>query len=133
MNENEDQNWYRVPEEALDIPGSDGQHWVHLRTAEQLAQAMSQCPPFDIRRLYKAGGISDGSTAEPEGLVALRNGTGRLLLMGSFIAGDLQWPTSPTGDSSIILRAEYAAEILTLQDRAAELLPVVRVVVEPKF
>jgi hypothetical protein len=113
-----------MDDNSLKIPGSDGLHWVHLKTAEQLAQAMHQCLPFDVRRLYQPGGISDGIGNEPEGLVALRDGSECLLLMGSFIAGGLQWPTSPAGDNSLSLREKYAAEILVLQERAVEFLPV---------
>ncbi|TLX16005.1 hypothetical protein [Rhizobium sp. MHM7A] len=124
MDENKEPTWYEIPEGALVVPESGGRHWLHLKTAEQLARAMWECKSFDIRRLYQAGGISEGNPEQPEGLVALRNGQGQLLLMGSYITDGLQWPTSPAGDSSIALREEYAKEIANLQEKAVELLPI---------
>ena len=117
-------NSYEIPEDCLIIPGSQGRHWEHLKSSEQLARAMWQCRSFSIYRLYEAGGISDGFQDEPEGLVALRARDGRLLLMGSFIAGGVQWPSSPAADSSIAIREEYASEIDFLQTHASEFLPV---------
>lgn len=124
MDENEKPTWYEIPEGALVVPESGGRHWLHLKTAEHLARAMWECKPFDVRRLYQAGGISDGNPEQPEGLVALRNSQGQLLVMGSYIADGLQWPTSPAGDSSIALREEYVKEIAILLEKAAELLPI---------
>lgn len=124
MSEDSEPTWYEIPEGALVVAETGGRHWLHLKTAEQLARAMWECKSFDIRRLYHAGGISEGNSSQPEGLVGLYNGQGQLLLMGSYIADGLQWPTSPAGDSSIALREEYVREIGLLQEKAGELLPV---------
>lgn len=124
MSEHTEITWYEIPEGALVVPESGGRHWLHLKTTEQLARAMWECKSFDIRRLYQAGGISEGNPEQPEGLVALRNDQGHLLMMGSYITDGLQWPTSPAGDSSIALREEYAQEIALLKEKAAELLPI---------
>jgi hypothetical protein len=131
MTEQADPTWYEIPDGALIAPGG-GRHWLHIKTAEQLARVMWQCKTFDVRRLYQAGGISDGSVNEPEGLVALHDERGQLLMIGSFIAGGIQWPTSPAGDSSVELRTEYAAEIQLLQSRVAELLPTLDRISQPK-
>jgi hypothetical protein len=105
-------------------------YWVHIQTAEQLAKLMSECGNFDVAKLYRAGAMSDGYSNEPEGLVALRSREGRLLIASSYIAGDLQWPTSPDGRSPAMIREVFKKEIDILKSRADELFPVDQV--EPK-
>lgn len=124
MSERVRQGSYEIPDGALIIPGTDGRYWEHIKSAEQLARAMWQCKSFNVHRLYEAGGISDGNQQEPEGLVALRNMDGQLLMMGSFIADGIQWPTSPAGDNSLDIRSEYASAIEFLRSRAQDLFPV---------
>lgn len=98
-------------------------YWVHIQTAEQLAKVMNECGHFDVAKLYRAGAMSDGYSDEPEGLVALRSREGRLLIVSSFIAGDLQWPTSPDGRGPVVIREVFQKEIDILKSRASELFP----------
>ena len=119
-----DVSYHTIPQDALPIVYgiSAGSYWLHLKTAEQLARALYECPAFDVAKVYRLGGISEGSD-EPEGLVALYDRHGRLVLMGTYIAGGLQWPTMPDGLTGTAARDHFTQEIEVLTDAAAEFLP----------
>lgn len=115
---------FDYPVGSLKVPGRDsGEHWVHLKTAEQLARALWECPNFDIRKVFQSGGISEGNSDACEGLVALRDNKDRLLLVGSFMCDEIQWPTTPHGMTATDARMMYAQEIAHLRAHVGDLIP----------
>lgn len=98
-----------------------GQHWVHLKSAEQLAKALYENPFFDIRKIYRRGGISEGD-GKSEGLVGLYDRQGRLLLLGSYICGCVQWPVTPSGMIGAACRETFREALDLLDEVASSLL-----------
>ena len=94
----DDITWYTIPEDALlQEHGPDaGQHWVHLRTAEQLARTLGPIPAFDVAKVARMGGVA-AADAVGEGFVALYTHVGDILMVGTFTCGDIQFPTTREG------------------------------------
>lgn len=115
--------WYKIPDGSPTILHGPNkyQHWIHLKSAEQLAKALYEAPSYDIRHVYRFGGIAEGLTA-PEGLVGLYDRWGRLLLIGSYICTDLQFPGTPDGLSATESREKFEEAINVLKEYASDLL-----------
>jgi hypothetical protein len=111
---------YEIPASALLIEtgANGGQHWLHLKTAEQLAKALYFAADFDIRRVASFGGISENTETAPEGFVALYDHFGNLKVIGSYMCGDVQFLTACGTDSSSARRI-YEEALIALQENAA--------------
>lgn len=126
MSDDGEITWYRTPADAAVVETGlhSGWHWVKLVTAEQLATAMGQVPHFPIADIARMGGIHEpGVDKGPGGFVALKKPDGELVLIGTYCAGGIQWPTHvDPAVTATKIRTAYQEAIKCLTASAHELL-----------